>query len=108
VGLATRGRTPPLEFQNALDREYQAYAGKPSTLEEVQKIFPASAALIGWLDTERHHWACVVRDEGDPLWVQFTGSGQDGAWTKGDEDRPRALRAALAAINPPGERPRRP
>ena len=39
-----------VEFQNALDRQYQAYAGKPSTLEEIQKALPDDAALVGWLD----------------------------------------------------------
>src|SRR5262249_29343242 len=74
-----------VEFQNALDRQYHAFAGKPSTLEEVQEALSTDAALIGWLDLAKHHWACMVRHEGDPLWVQIPGSGQDGAWTKEDE-----------------------
>jgi tetratricopeptide (TPR) repeat protein len=85
-----------VEFQNTLDREYQAYAGKPATLEAVQKALPTDAALVGWLDVNKHHWACVVRHQGDPIWVQIPGSGQDGAWTKEDEEGPRKLRGALA------------
>src|SRR5262249_29652535 len=44
-----------VEFQNALDHQYRAYAGKPSTLEEVQKALPRDAALVGWLDVKRGH-----------------------------------------------------
>jgi Tfp pilus assembly protein PilF len=89
-----------VEFQNALDREYQAFAGKPSTLEEVQKALPSDAALVGWLDVAKHHWACVVRHEGDPHWVKIPGAGPDGAWTNDDEQRPRAVHAALAGHEP--------
>src|SRR5262249_55553114 len=89
-----------VEFQNALDHEYQAYAGKPSTLEQVQTALPTDTALVGWLDVKTHHWACVVRHEGDPLWVKIPGSGQDGAWTNEDEERPRAVRVALAGHQP--------
>src|SRR5262249_1332286 len=38
-----------VEFQNALDREYHALVGKPSTLEVVQQALPGDAALVGWL-----------------------------------------------------------
>jgi hypothetical protein len=95
---ALRGRW--VEFQNALDREYQAFAGKPSTLEEIQKALPGDTALVGWLDAREHHWACVVRHEGDPLWVKIPGSGQDGAWTREDDERPGKLGAALAGRQP--------
>src|SRR5262249_11131691 len=85
-----------VEFQNTLDRQYQAFAGKPSTLEDVQKALPPDTALVGWLDVKSHHWVCVVGHEGEPTWVQVPGSGPDGAWIKEDEERPRSLRAALA------------
>jgi tetratricopeptide (TPR) repeat protein len=89
-----------VEFQNVLERQYQAFAGKPSTLVDVQKAVPPRAALLGWLDVKTHHWACVVRPQGAPIWVQIPGSGLDGAWTKEDEDRPQALRATLAGHQP--------
>ncbi|MGO9465961.1 MAG: tetratricopeptide repeat protein [Isosphaeraceae bacterium] len=89
-----------VEFQNALEREYQAAAGKPSSLEETEKALPGDAALVGWLDVGRHHWACIVRHEGDPAWVKIPGSGQDGAWTKEDDERPQAVRAAVAGHQP--------
>jgi tetratricopeptide (TPR) repeat protein len=93
-------RSQWVEFQNALDQQYQAYAGKPSTLEEVQKALPLDTALVGWLDVAKHHWACLVRQEGDPVWVQIPGSGPDGAWTKEDDERPGKLRDALASHHP--------
>jgi len=89
-----------VEFQNALDHMYQADAGKPSTLEEVQKALPADAALVGWLDVKGQHWACAVRREGDPAWVKIPGSGVDDTWTKEDDERPAKLRIALADKQP--------
>jgi hypothetical protein len=85
-----------VEFQNALDREYQAFAGKPATLKEVQKALPSDAALVGWLDVARQHWACIVRHQGDPTWVPIPGSGPEGAWTTEDDGRPATVRQALA------------
>src|SRR5262249_19730385 len=85
-----------VEFQNALDRQYQASAGKPSTLDAVQKALHRDAALVGWLDVARRHWACIVRHEGDPTWVPIPGSGPDGTWTKEDDGRPEKVREALA------------
>jgi Flp pilus assembly protein TadD len=84
-----------VEFQNALDRQYHAFAGKPSTLEEIQQALPADAALVGWLDVAGHHWACMVRHVGDPVWVKVPGWGKDGAWTKEEDERPAKLRDAL-------------
>src|SRR5262249_31641831 len=93
-----RGRW--VEYQNALDRQNQAYAGKPSTLEEIQKALPGGTALVGWLDAKSQHWACVVRRAGDPLWVNITGSGQDGAWSKEDDERAGKVREAFAGRQP--------
>jgi tetratricopeptide (TPR) repeat protein len=89
-----------VEFQNALDQQYQAYVGKPSTLGEVQEALAADAALIGWLDVKPYHWACLVRHQSDPVWAEISGSGQDRAWTKEDDERPRALREALVSNRP--------
>jgi CHAT domain-containing protein/tetratricopeptide (TPR) repeat protein len=89
-----------VEFQNALDRQYQAFAGKPSTLAEVQKALPTGAALVGWLDVRKHHWACVLRKDGEPIWVKVPGSGREGTWTREDDERPARLRAALAGHQP--------
>src|SRR5262249_30245574 len=78
-----------------LDAKYREFAGRPSGLEAVQAAIPQDAALIGWLDTDQHHGACLVRRTGDPVWVQIPGTGADGAWTKDDDKRPGDLREAL-------------
>jgi tetratricopeptide (TPR) repeat protein len=85
-----------VELQTALDQEYQAYAGKPSSLEEIQRALPGETALVGWLDIRNQHCACVVRKEGDPCWIKIAGSGKDGLWTEDDKERPASLRRALA------------
>jgi tetratricopeptide (TPR) repeat protein len=89
-----------VEFQNALEREYQALAGKPSTLEEVQKALPGDTALVGWLDEHRRHWACLVRRDGAPVWVPTPGSGSEGLCTPQDHQRDRDCQIALATRAP--------
>ena len=93
-----RGRW--VEFQVELDRRYQEYAGKPSSLEDVQKALPGDTALIGWIDRPTAHWACVIRHEGDPIWIPIPASGRDGAWTGDEEELPAKLRSSLAAYRP--------
>jgi hypothetical protein len=85
-----------VEFENALDHEYQAYAGKPSTLDEVQKALADDAALVGWLDENRHHWACAIRSSGEPVWVKMPGSGPGGTCTPQDHKRDQDCQVALA------------
>ena len=65
-----------VEFQNEMDRQYQAYTGKPSAPEEIQRTLPDDGALVGWLDVKNYHWACVVRKTGEPAWVKISGSGE--------------------------------
>jgi hypothetical protein len=89
-----------VEFQNALAGEYQTYAGKSSTLEEVQKALPPDAALVGWLDVNRRHWACLVRRGGAPIWVATPGSGPEGLCTPHDHRRDRECQIALATNRP--------
>jgi CHAT domain-containing protein/tetratricopeptide (TPR) repeat protein len=84
-----------LALQNELDAKYREFAGRPLGLEVVQAVIPEDAALVGWLDTDRHHGACLVRRTGDPVWVKIPGTGTDGAWTKDDDKRPGDPRDAL-------------
>ncbi|WP_210420415.1 tetratricopeptide repeat protein [Aquisphaera giovannonii] len=95
---AARGRLIALERR--LDETYRALAGVPSSLEDIRTVLPVGAALVGWLDSGRHHWACVVRRDGDPAWVSIPGSGEGGTWTGADVLRPMRLRDALAAGDP--------
>jgi CHAT domain-containing protein/tetratricopeptide (TPR) repeat protein len=92
-----------VEFQNTLDQQYQTCVGKPSSLEEVQKALPPDAALVGWLDSYRRHWACLVRRDGAPVWVPTPGSDPEGLCTPEDHRRDRDCQIALAT-NQPGWR----
>ena len=99
-----RGRF--VAFENDFDERYRALAGDPATLAEVRNGIPADAALVGWLSiqplgetypsTRPHHWTCVVRKSGSPIWIKLAGSGAAGAWTQEDVNRPATLRAMLS------------
>src|SRR5262249_39679515 len=94
---ASEVRQHLLDFQLGLEQKYGPLAGRSVTLGEAQAALPADAAMVGWVDTPRHHAACVVRRSGDPAWVLIPGRGRDGSWTEGDETLARRLRDALAA-----------
>jgi CHAT domain-containing protein/Flp pilus assembly protein TadD len=100
---ASELRRQLLDLQQALEQKYGPLAGKPATLGEVQAALADDTALVGWVDTERHHAACVVRRSGDPAWVMIPGSGKDEAWTKDEETSAGRLRDALAARAPESE-----
>ncbi len=85
-----------VEFQNALGSRYQASVGKPSTLEEVQKGIPAGAAVVGWLDGTKDRWACVVRPQGDPIWVSMPAPEHTERSPSENVGSSMRLRAALA------------
>jgi CHAT domain-containing protein len=95
-----------LELEQALEAQYGAMGGKQTTLEEIQATLPPDAALVGWVDLRNLdrsvslHWACLVRAQGDPIWVQVPGSGTNGAWAEQDDRRPEQLRTALLRKDP--------
>jgi tetratricopeptide (TPR) repeat protein len=86
-----------LEMQEQFELRYGPLAGQPATLEGARAALDDATALVGWVDADRYHWACVVRRSGDPIWVEIPGSGKDGAWTRDDETLADRLRAALAS-----------
>src|SRR5208337_598128 len=88
-------RRQVLELEQQFASKYGALAGQPATLEAVQKALPDGTALVGWIDQDPYHWACLLRHSGDPVWVQLPGSGKDGAWTKEEEARTQRLRVEL-------------
>jgi tetratricopeptide (TPR) repeat protein len=94
-GNGVRGRL--LELQDQLERKYGPLAGQPATLEAVRVTLDDATALVGWVDTDRYHWACIVRRPGDPIWVELRGSGKDMSWTNDDESLAFRLYAALAS-----------
>src|SRR5262249_40306438 len=83
-------------FENQINVKYREFAGAPSSLDEIRSALPPDAALVGWVDTRRHHWACIVRRDGDPLWVPILGDGDGRKWTEADDKGPVRLRGALA------------
>jgi tetratricopeptide (TPR) repeat protein len=54
------------------------------SLPRVQKHLGADTALLLWLDSAQEHFACLLRQEGQPRFVRLPGSGQDGRWTESD------------------------
>jgi tetratricopeptide (TPR) repeat protein len=94
-GNEIRGRL--LDLQAQFERRYGPLAGQPATLESARLALDGSSALVGWLDLEPFHYACIVRRSGDPVWVQIPGGGQDGAWTKDERALASRLRAALTS-----------
>ena len=88
-------RRQVLELEQQFESKYGALAGQPATLEAAQKALPEGTALVGWVDQEPYHWACLLRHSGDPIWVRLPGSGKDGTWTKEEEARTQRLRADL-------------
>lgn len=83
-----------VELQIELARKYGVAAGRVHDLASIQNALAADAALIAWLDIagdptfkdpNGEHWACVVRHQGDPVWVQLPGAASDRSWQDGDE-----------------------
>jgi CHAT domain-containing protein len=88
-------RRQMLELEQQLESRYGAIAGQPATLQAVQKTLPEGTALVGWIDDDAYHWACLLRHCGAPIWVGIPGSGKGRAWTKQDEELAQRLRAEL-------------
>jgi hypothetical protein len=92
---ASEIRRELLELDRQFGEKYGALASRPASLEDAQKAIPEGTALVGWVDTEWEHWACLLGHAGDPIWVHVPGSGKDGAWTKQNEAIAQGLRGEL-------------
>ena len=88
-------RRQVLELEQQFESKYGALAGQPATLETAQKALPEGTALVGWVDQDPYHWACLLRHSGDPIWVRLPGSGKDDDWSEEEEERTQRLRAEL-------------
>ena len=88
-------RRQVLELEQQFESKYGALAGQPATLEAAQKALPEGTALVGWVDQDPYHWACLLRHSSDPIWVRLPGSGKDGDWSKEEEGRTQRLRTEL-------------
>jgi tetratricopeptide (TPR) repeat protein len=91
-------------MQAELEQKYGPAAGAVFDLARIQKQLRPNAALLTWVDLEPRppgtdrlgdHWACLVRAKGPPVWVQLTGSGDQGSWTEDDSALPDRLRQSL-------------
>ncbi|MBI3466003.1 MAG: CHAT domain-containing protein, partial [Planctomycetes bacterium] len=93
------------EFEQAITAKYGVAAGAVYNLESIQKQLPADTALLTWVDFQGkeheadpngEHWACVVRHQGEPVWIKLPGGGADGAWTSEDDNLPNGVRELVA------------
>jgi hypothetical protein len=91
-------------FTAELEAKYGPVAGQVYERAIIQKVLPADAALVGWIDIpgqpkaanpNGEHWAFLLRSSGEPIVVGLTGSGDKGVWTENDTKLPRQLREAL-------------
>ncbi len=94
-----------LDLRAQFEQRYGPLAGQRATLDAVRSTLDGSSALVGWLDFYQFHCACVVRQSGDPIWVQIPGSGKDGTWTKDEGTLASRLRAALTSRSGDNWRP---
>ncbi len=60
-------------------------------IDRIQSAIPEDAALVAWVDTPLDavpsnalRFACILRREGEPVWVELPGSGVGGTWTVED------------------------
>jgi tetratricopeptide (TPR) repeat protein len=91
------------ELESSVTAKYDVTAGESYELSRIQAQLPGDAAFVAWVDVEHprlkgrfeEHWACVVRHEGQPIWVELRGSGSDGTWTEADNELPNRVREAL-------------
>jgi hypothetical protein len=94
--------------------KYGVAAGETYELRRIQATLPADAALLTWVDVKGdshavdpngEHWACVVRQQGGPVWIKLPGSGDDGSWTEADNELPSRVREALGGGTVAAEAP---
>jgi tetratricopeptide (TPR) repeat protein/membrane-associated protease RseP (regulator of RpoE activity) len=89
VALEARYR----ELEQQLQTEYGSVAYEPATVERIQAALRPEQALLCWLDyrlpptpdrDQGEHWACVLRREGDPIWIDLTLARPRHVWSKDD------------------------
>ncbi len=92
-------------FEADLAAKYQGAAGSVHDLEQIQAHLPADSALVGWIDLEPvpaaadprgDHWACVVRQSGEPRWIRIVGTAANSSWSQVDQRRAHEVRRLLS------------
>jgi CHAT domain-containing protein/tetratricopeptide (TPR) repeat protein len=91
-------------FEADMAAKYGPAAGETYELGRIQGALQADAALLAWVDVKGdshavdpngEHWACMVKHEGDPIWVKLPGSALDDSWSEADNELPNRVREAL-------------
>ncbi|MCG8407814.1 MAG: CHAT domain-containing protein [Phycisphaerales bacterium] len=99
-------------FEKEIADRYGIVAGEIFKLSRIQRHLGPDTAILAWVDVGPHpkaldpngdHWACVVRNEGEPRWIKLPGSGEGGTWT--DKDDQQSARVASLVAKRPRERP---
>ncbi len=92
------------QFEADMTAKYGVAAGQVYDLGRIRRVLPEDAAFLAWVDIKGdphavdpngEHWGCVVRRDGEPVWVRLPGSGEDGEWTEDDDELPGLVRGAL-------------
>ena len=107
--LEDRREVSQMLVNSAVVASAHAVAGR----EQIQAAIGAESALMLWVDVSsssgnvEEHFACVVRRNGEPFWVRLPGRGQQGKWTKDDDQLSAIVRAGLRTTQPPSNLPER-
>jgi serine/threonine protein kinase/CHAT domain-containing protein/tetratricopeptide (TPR) repeat protein len=93
------------EFEAGVERKYGVAVSQPYGLTRIQEHLPPDTALVTWLEYDRarpysadpngEHWACLVRQRGEPIWIKLPGSSRLGQWTEADDRLSVEVRNAL-------------
>ncbi len=93
------------EFEHASITKYGLVAGEVLDLPRIQAELSTDSALLSWVDVKGEpnavdpggeHWACVLRHEGEPVWLRLPGTGKRGAWTEEDDNLAESARQELS------------
>lgn len=96
------------ELQAEFVQRYGPAAGEIFPLERIQSQLKPDEALVAWVDCEPPayaaprpgmHFACIVRQTGDPLWVRLPGTGPKDSWTADDLELTTQLSLGLTNID---------
>ncbi len=82
------------QFKAEMAARHGVEIGEVYSLQRIQERLDEYTAILGWVDVDdffipdwfREHWACVVRKDGDPVWVKLLGSGGNGDWSEEDDE----------------------
>jgi CHAT domain-containing protein len=88
-----------------------AASGPPLEPAQVQAALPPATALLCWIDLPLpqlagrscgEHWACLLKPQGAPVWVDLAASRPGSLWTQEDDDLAAEARHQLALVPRPG------